>query len=119
MTGEITIKGAVLPVGGIKEKVLAAHRSGVKEVVLPKRNEKNLVDVPEEIRKKIDFRFVDAAGEMLEVAFEKSGRRRGAASKSPSARSKKSGRSRSRGRKKGAAKNRSTRPAGSSRGKTR
>jgi ATP-dependent Lon protease len=57
MTGEITLRGAVLPVGGIKEKVLAAHRAGIKKVLLPEKNRKDLVEVPEEIRKDLQFVF--------------------------------------------------------------
>jgi ATP-dependent Lon protease len=59
MTGEITLRGAVLPVGGIKEKVLAAHRAHVRSIILPKRNEPDLVEVPEQIRSQIDFILVD------------------------------------------------------------
>ena len=71
MTGEITLSGRVLPVGGIKEKVLAAHRAGVRTVVLPSRNEKNLVeDVPREIREAMTFHLVDTADQVLAVALE-------------------------------------------------
>ncbi len=70
MTGEITLRGRVLPVGGIKEKVLAAHRAGVKTVILPRRNEGDLDDVPQELRDELEFRFVDTAEEVLQVALE-------------------------------------------------
>ena len=71
MTGEITLSGRVLPVGGIKEKVLAAHRAGVRTVVLPSRNEKNLMeDVPREIREGMTFHLVDTIGQVLAVALE-------------------------------------------------
>jgi ATP-dependent Lon protease len=70
MTGEITLRGQVLPVGGIKEKVLAAHRSGLKTIILPKRNEADLEDIPEEILKAIDFIFVESVDEVLETALE-------------------------------------------------
>jgi ATP-dependent Lon protease len=71
MTGEITLRGHVLPVGGVKEKVLAAHRNGIKTVILPKRNEHDLDDVPEEIKKKIKFIFVETVDEVLNAALEK------------------------------------------------
>ena len=71
MTGEITLSGRVLPVGGIKEKVLAAHRAGVRTIVLPSRNEKNLLeDVPREIREAMTFHLVDTADQVLSVALE-------------------------------------------------
>jgi ATP-dependent Lon protease len=70
MTGEITLRGQVLPVGGIKEKVLAAHRSGLKTVILPKRNESDLDDLPEEVRKSMKFTFVETVDEVLKAALE-------------------------------------------------
>jgi ATP-dependent Lon protease len=70
MTGEITLRGQVLPVGGIKEKVLAAHRSGLKTVILPNRNEADLEDLPEEVRESIKFVFVESVDEVLEAALE-------------------------------------------------
>lgn len=70
MTGEITLRGQVLPVGGIKEKVLAAHRVGLKTIILPKRNEADLEDIPDEIREAIDFIFVEAVDEVLDAALE-------------------------------------------------
>jgi ATP-dependent Lon protease len=69
MTGEITLRGKVLPVGGIKEKVLAAHRAGIRTVILPRRNERDVEDVPEELRREISFVFVDDAGEVLRHAL--------------------------------------------------
>jgi ATP-dependent Lon protease len=71
MTGEITLRGDVLPVGGIKEKVLAASRAGVKEVILPQMNEKDLVDVPPQVREGLRFHLVRAMPEALELALEK------------------------------------------------
>jgi ATP-dependent Lon protease len=70
MTGEITLSGRVLPVGGIKEKVLAAKRAGVKSVILPRRNEKNLLeDVPQAVRKSMTFHLVDTISEVIGLAF--------------------------------------------------
>ena len=65
MTGEITVRGRVLPIGGLKEKLLAAHRHGIFEVVLPRDNEKDLVDVPENIRKEMKLHFVSSMDEVL------------------------------------------------------
>jgi ATP-dependent Lon protease len=69
MTGEITLRGKVLPVGGIKEKVLAAHRAGIKTVILPRDNERDLDDVPEELRRDLAFVLVDAADQVLARAL--------------------------------------------------
>jgi ATP-dependent Lon protease len=69
MTGEITLRGKVLPVGGIKEKVLAAHRTGLRTVILPRRNERDVEDVPEELRREMRFVFVDEAEEVLRHAL--------------------------------------------------
>lgn len=69
MTGEITLRGRVLPVGGIKEKVLAAHRVGINTVILPKDNRKDLEDVPPTVRRKLDFVFVEHMDEVLDQAF--------------------------------------------------
>jgi ATP-dependent Lon protease len=70
MTGEITLRGHVLPVGGIKEKVLAAHRAGIKRVILPERNRKDLVDIPESVRNELELVFVKRIEELLELALE-------------------------------------------------
>ena len=70
MTGEITLRGQVLPVGGIKDKVLAAHRAGIKTIIIPKWNEKDLEDIPKEVQKKIDFHFVDRMQDVLKLAFQ-------------------------------------------------
>lgn len=69
MSGEITLRGRVLEIGGVKEKVLAAHRSGLKIVMLPRQNEKDLVDIPDPIRKSIKFVFVDDMDDVLKVAL--------------------------------------------------
>ena len=69
MTGEITLRGQVLPVGGIKEKVLAAHRAGIKTLILPKWNEKDLEDIPEKVQKEIEFHFLDKMKNVLKIAF--------------------------------------------------
>jgi ATP-dependent Lon protease len=69
MTGEVTLSGAVLPVGGIKEKVLAAHRAGIKTVILPRENERDLEDVPEEVRRELAFVAVDTIDDVLREAL--------------------------------------------------
>jgi ATP-dependent Lon protease len=71
MTGEITLRGKVLPIGGLKEKLLAAHRQGIFETVLPKDNEKDLPDIPENIRKDMKLHFVDSMDEVLRIALER------------------------------------------------
>jgi ATP-dependent Lon protease len=75
MTGEITLRGQVLPIGGVKEKVLAAHRNGLRTVILPKRNEQDLDDVPEEIKKTMKFIYVETVDEVLDAALETNGKR--------------------------------------------
>lgn len=70
MTGEITLRGLVLPVGGIKDKVLAAHRAGVKRVILPKRNEKDLEELPANVRADLDFVTTGNLDEVLSAAFD-------------------------------------------------
>ena len=71
MTGEITLRGQVLPIGGVKEKVLAAHRSGLTTVILPKRNELDVEDVPDEIRESMKFIFAESVDEVLNAALER------------------------------------------------
>jgi ATP-dependent Lon protease len=70
MTGEITVRGRVLPIGGLKEKLLAAHRQGYFEVILPKDNEKDLADIPENIRQDMKLQFVTGMDEVLKLALE-------------------------------------------------
>ncbi|MFA5623810.1 MAG: endopeptidase La [Bradymonadales bacterium] len=69
MTGEITLRGHVLPVGGIKEKVLAAHRAGIRKIIMPARNERDLVEVKDEIRNDMEFNFVSSVAEILPLIF--------------------------------------------------
>jgi ATP-dependent Lon protease len=71
MTGEITLRGKVLPIGGLKEKLLAAHRAGILEVILPKDNEKDLADVPENLRNVMRLHFVDTMDDVLRISLEK------------------------------------------------
>jgi ATP-dependent Lon protease len=70
MTGEITLRGKVLPIGGLKEKLLAAHRAGIFEAVLPRENEKDLADLPESLRGAMKLHFVDQMDEVLKIALE-------------------------------------------------
>jgi len=72
MTGEVTLQGRVLPIGGVKQKVLAAHRAGLREVILPKRNEGDLDDVPEQVRTEMTFHPVETVDEVLAVALDRS-----------------------------------------------
>jgi ATP-dependent Lon protease len=69
MTGEITLTGLVLPIGGVKEKVLAARRAGIRRVILPRDNEKDLRDLPENVRQEMDFVFADRVEDVLTVAI--------------------------------------------------
>ena len=69
MTGEITLRGRVLPIGGLKEKVLAAHRGGIRTIVLPARNRKDLFDVPEDVQEALEIVFVEHMEDVLNVAF--------------------------------------------------
>jgi ATP-dependent Lon protease len=70
MTGEITLRGKVLPIGGLKEKLLAAHRAGLFEVILPKENEKDVAEVPENLRNAMKLHFVDTMDQVLQIALE-------------------------------------------------
>jgi len=70
MTGEITLRGRVMPIGGVKEKVLAARRAGVTTIILPQRNEKDLEDIPANVREELTFHFVETIDEVLDVALE-------------------------------------------------
>jgi ATP-dependent Lon protease len=70
MTGEISLRGLVLPVGGIKEKVIAAHRAGIKRIMLPARNRKDFEDIPEEVRKQVEFVWLERVDEAVSSALE-------------------------------------------------
>ena len=70
MTGEITLSGLVFPVGGIKEKVLAAHRAGIHRIILPARNEADLEDIPEDVRHELNIKLITRINEVVEAALE-------------------------------------------------
>ena len=69
MTGEVTLRGRALEIGGVKEKVIAAHRSGVKEIILPKLNKRNLIDVPEKVKKDLKFHYVSSMDQVVKTVF--------------------------------------------------
>ena len=71
MTGEVTLTGQVLPIGGLKEKLIAAHRAGIKEVLIPKENKKDLVDIPKKVKDDIKITTVETADEVLKIALIK------------------------------------------------
>lgn len=71
MTGEITLRGKVLPIGGVKEKVLAAYRYGTTDLILPKENEKDLAEIPDDISRQQTFHLVEHMDEVLELALER------------------------------------------------
>jgi len=71
MTGEITLRGNVLPVGGVREKILAAHRSGLKTILLPEKNEKDLIEVPKKVRDDLSIHFVRHMDEVIKIALHK------------------------------------------------
>ncbi|MEE4311260.1 MAG: endopeptidase La [candidate division KSB1 bacterium] len=70
MTGEITLRGSILPVGGIKEKVLAAHRAGIRNVILPNKNKKDLTEIPKQIKDEMTFHFIGKMSELVDLVFE-------------------------------------------------
>lgn len=69
MSGEITLRGRVLPIGGVREKVLAAHRAGLKKVILPEKNKKDLIDVPEKVLQDMEVVFVATMDEVIDLAY--------------------------------------------------
>jgi len=73
MTGEISLRGLVLPVGGIKEKVVAAHRAGLKRIMLPARNRKDFDDIPEEVRSELTFVWLERVDDAVKAALEPAG----------------------------------------------
>jgi ATP-dependent Lon protease len=70
MTGEVSLTGRVLPIGGVKQKLLAAHRAGLTEVIIPRRNEPDLDDLPAAVRDELTVHLVDAVDEVLQIALE-------------------------------------------------
>ena len=70
MTGEITLRGKVLPVGGVKDKMLAASRAGIRTVILPAENEKDLEDIPADVRDQMEFHLVETMDEVIKIAME-------------------------------------------------
>jgi ATP-dependent Lon protease len=71
MTGEVTLRGRALEIGGVKEKVIAAHRAGLKTIILPKDNKKDLEDVPKEVLNDLQFKFVEQVDDVLKIALTK------------------------------------------------
>lgn len=69
MTGEITLRGRILPVGGVKEKILAAHRAGIKTIILPRDNKKDLMEIPQNVRRRLEFVLVEHVDQVLPKAL--------------------------------------------------
>jgi ATP-dependent Lon protease len=84
MTGEVTLRGRVLEIGGVKEKVIAAHRAGIKTVILPKANKKDLEDIPKAVQNDVTFEFAEHMDDVLKVALSKPGSYRGLVSRGAS-----------------------------------
>jgi len=81
MTGELTLRGDILPIGGLKEKSLAAYRAGVETLIVPQQNQKDMIEIPDEIRKKLKFAFAETMDQVLEMALDKKAQKRGARKK--------------------------------------
>jgi ATP-dependent Lon protease len=77
MTGELTLRGDILPIGGLKEKSLAAYRAGVETLIVPRENQKDMVEIPNEIKKKLKFVFVGTMDQVLELALDNKTKKRG------------------------------------------
>ncbi len=80
MTGEITLRGAVLPIGGIREKVMAANRAGLTTIIMPKKNEADLVELPDKVKKEMEFKFVEEICDVIELALEPAAKKKSKAS---------------------------------------
>jgi ATP-dependent Lon protease len=78
LTGEITLRGRVLPIGGLREKVLAAHRAGLKTIIVPRKNQKDMVDVPKKVQRDLKFHFVDVMDDVIRIALRPTAKRRAA-----------------------------------------
>ena len=74
MTGEITLRGAVLPIGGVREKVTAAHRAGLNTIILPAKNERDLTELPENVKRKMTFKFVEEISQVFDLALDPVGK---------------------------------------------
>jgi ATP-dependent Lon protease len=83
MTGEITLRGKVLPIGGVKEKVLAAHRMGISTIILPRENEKDLADIPKTVVEALEIELVDHVDDVLRIALAPGEAPRGTADEGP------------------------------------
>jgi ATP-dependent Lon protease len=81
MTGEITLSGQVLPIGGVKEKALAAQRAGIKQIILPDRNEGDVEEIPESERKDLEFHYVEEIGQALAISLEAASKRQASGAK--------------------------------------
>ena len=74
MTGEITLRGRVLPIGGLRDKVLAAHRAGLKTMLIPQKNKKDMIDIPKKVQREMNFIYVERMDQVLPVALARGAR---------------------------------------------